>query len=96
LCATSADADDENIDGAVLEGAHAHVSGETATESVSVVDGGSLSSRPRLLAKFKSLCAALNRRLSSNADNVTVAVWRSELGVAEVLRPRGKHMNRLG
>jgi hypothetical protein len=96
LCATSADADDENIDGAVLEGAHAHVSGETATESVSVVDGGSLSSRPRLLAKFKSLCAALNRRLSSNADNVTVAVWRSELGVAEVLRPRGKHMNRMG
>ena len=90
LCATSADADDENIDGAVLEGAHAHVSGGTATESVSVVDGGSLSSRPRLLAKFKS------RRLSSNADNVTVAVWRSELGVAEVLRPRGKHMNRMG
>ena len=96
LCATSADADDENIDGAVLEGAHARVSGETATESVSVVDGGSLSSRPRLLAKFQTLCAALNRRLSSNADNVTVAVWRSELGVAEVVRPRGKHMNRMG
>ena len=95
LCATNADADDDKLDGAVLEGAHAHVSGETATEFASV-DGGSLSSRPRLLAKFKSLCAALNRRLSSNADNVTVAVWRSELGVAEVVRPRGKHMNRMG
>ena len=96
LCATSADADDDKLDGAVLEGAHAHVSGETATAFASVVDGGSLSSRPRLLAKFKTLCAALSRRLSSNADNVTVAVWRSELGVAEVLRPRGKHMNRMG
>ena len=96
LCATSADADDDKLDGAVLEGAHARVSGETATAFASVVDGGSLSSRPRLLAKFKTLCAALSRRLSSNADNVTVAVWRSELGVAEVLRPRGKHMNRMG
>ena len=95
LCATSADADDDKLDGAVFEGAHARVSGETATAFASV-DGGSLSSRPRLLAKFKTLCAALNRRLSSNADNVTVAVWRSELGVAEVLRPRGKHMNRMG
>jgi hypothetical protein len=96
LCATNADADDDKLDGAVLEGAHARVSGETATEFASVDGGGSLSSRPRLLAKFKTLCVALNRRLSSNADNVTVAVWRSELGVAEVLRPRGKHMNRMG
>ena len=59
-------------------------------------DGGTLRSRPRLLAKFRALCGALARRLSAHADNVTVAVWRAELGVAEVLRPRGKHLNRMG
>ena len=90
--ATNADADDEKLDGA-REGAVLRVSGETATDDA---DGGSLRSRPRLLAKFRALCVALARRLSAHADNVTVAVWREELGVAEVLRPRGKHMNRMG
>ena len=90
--ATNADADDEKLDG-TREGAVLRVSGETATDDA---DGGSLRSRPRLLAKFRALCVALARRLSAHADNVTVAVWREELGVAEVLRPRGKHMNRMG
>ena len=88
-----ADADAEDGDGAP-ESAGVRPGGSRARADDA--DGGSLRSRPRLLAKFRALCGALARRLSAHADNVTVAVWRAELGVAEVLRPRGKHLTRMG
>ena len=89
-----ADADAEDGDGAP-ESAGVQTGGSRARAEI-LADGGSLRSRPRLLAKFRALCGALARRLSAHADNITVAVWRAELGVAEVLRPRGKHLTRMG
>ena len=88
-----ADADAEDGDGAP-ESAGVRPGGSRARADDA--DGGSLRSRPRLLSKFRALCGALARRLSAHADNITVAVWRAELGVAEVLRPRGKHLTRMG
>ena len=88
-----ADADAEDGDGAP---GSAGVCPGGSRARADDADGGSLRSRPRLLAKFRALCGALARRLSAHADNVTVAVWRAELGVAEVLRPRGKHLTRMG
>lgn len=88
-----ADADAEDGDGAPRS---AGVRPGGSRARADDADGGSLRSRPRLLAKFRALCGALARRLSAHADNVTVAVWRAELGVAEVLRPRGKHLTRMG
>jgi hypothetical protein len=88
-----ADADAEDGDGAP---GSAGVRPGGSRARADDADGGSLRSRPRLLAKFRALCGALARRLSAHADNVTVAVWRAELGVAEVLRPRGKHLTRMG
>ena len=57
---------------------------------------GSLASHPRLAAKLRALCSALERPAGAHPNNLSVARWTATGDaalpfVAELLRTRGKH-----
>ena len=62
---------------------------------------GSLASHPRLAAKLRALCSALERPAGAHQNNLSVARWTATGDarlpfVAELLRTRGKHFTKFG
>jgi len=62
---------------------------------------GSLASHPRLAAKLRALCSALERPAGAHPNNLSVARWTATGDarlpfVAELLRTRGKHFTKFG
>ena len=62
---------------------------------------GSLASHPRLAARLRALCSALERPAGAHPNNLSIARWHATNDtklpyVAELVRTRGKHFTKFG
>ena len=89
-------ADDRDGEGKVRRG-----SDDVVRTGQSNSRDGSLASHPRLAARLRALCSALERPAGAHPNNLSIARWHATNDtklpyVAELVRTRGKHFTKFG
>jgi len=89
-------ADDRDGEGKVRRGSDVARTGQSNSSR-----DGSLASHPRLAARLRALCSALERPAGAHPNNLSIARWHATNDtklpyVAELVRTRGKHFTKFG